>query len=355
MNLPPPPVPKISCVIPMYNAEKFIGACLTSILGQTFQDFEIIIVNDCSTDTGVEVVESFIPKFGGRLKIIANEKNSGPGVASQKGVDVSRGKYVYVPDNDDLITVNAFEKLYDFAEKFQADAVFTDRGFLFEKNSDKLFPDTEDLFPVFWQQNLSVVDEPAFESDDIAERLEKFLNVRTGFAAWQKFVRRDLLVENKISFPPLRTSADIVWTVQLLCAAKKILYVPFPFYIYRQHPESVMHKERTPEEILKFFMNVNVEGIKFLSKFFDRQKFFSDNPEYRWKLLEFFWRVHMVNHILKPAIKMQRYEIFEILKSCFAGKNFDGDLIALLCALTTSEKIENLTLQGKIDALQKKS
>ena len=71
--------PAVSVIIPMYNAEKYIGECLESLLLQTFQDFEVIVVDDCSTDNSFSIVESYIPKFDGRLKLTKTEKNSGGG------------------------------------------------------------------------------------------------------------------------------------------------------------------------------------------------------------------------------------------------------------------------------------
>ena len=65
-------IPAISVIIPMYNVEKYVGACLDSLLAQTFQDFEVIVVNDCSTDNSAAVVESYIPKFNGRLTLSKN-------------------------------------------------------------------------------------------------------------------------------------------------------------------------------------------------------------------------------------------------------------------------------------------
>ena len=61
----------------MYNAEKYIGACLDSILAQTFKNFELIVVDDCSTDSSCTIVDSYTKKFGGRLKLVHTEENSG--------------------------------------------------------------------------------------------------------------------------------------------------------------------------------------------------------------------------------------------------------------------------------------
>ena len=102
---------KISVIIPVYNAEKYLGVCLESLLIQTLQDFEVIIVDDCSTDASPAIAESYLEKFGGRLKIIYLEKNTGSGaVPRNEGLRFSRGEYVFFMDADDLIIDNALER-----------------------------------------------------------------------------------------------------------------------------------------------------------------------------------------------------------------------------------------------------
>lgn len=82
--------PAVSVIIPMYNAENFIAEGLESILAQTLQDFEVIVVDDCSTDNSRAVVESYLEKFDGRLKIFSTEKNSGNGALPRnKGMNFS--------------------------------------------------------------------------------------------------------------------------------------------------------------------------------------------------------------------------------------------------------------------------
>ncbi|MBR3747432.1 MAG: glycosyltransferase family 2 protein, partial [Selenomonadaceae bacterium] len=117
-------IPAISVIIPMFNAEKYIAECLDSILAQTFQDFEVIVVNDCSTDSSVAVFEGYKKFFGERLKIARTQKNSGcGGIPRNMGMMFSRGEYISFLDADDTITTTAFEELYSVAKKFDADVV----------------------------------------------------------------------------------------------------------------------------------------------------------------------------------------------------------------------------------------
>ena len=81
--------PAVSVIVPLYNAEKYIAECLDSLLAQTFQNFEVIVVDDCSTDNSRQIAESYLEKFGGRLKIFDNEKNSGAGGTRSLGDFIS--------------------------------------------------------------------------------------------------------------------------------------------------------------------------------------------------------------------------------------------------------------------------
>ena len=96
--------PAISVIIPMYNVERYVGECLDSVLLQTFQDFEVIVVDDCSTDNSVEVVNSYVPKFDGRLRLISMEKNTGGGGKPRnRGIELACGEYVQFLDADDFM------------------------------------------------------------------------------------------------------------------------------------------------------------------------------------------------------------------------------------------------------------
>lgn len=117
--------PAVSIIIPMYNAEKYIGECLDSILAQTFPYFEVILVDDCSTDNCAKIAKSYLEKFGGRLKIATLHKNSGnPSTPRNVGIEISSGEYLLFIDNDDAITNTALAELYLTAKRFEADVLF---------------------------------------------------------------------------------------------------------------------------------------------------------------------------------------------------------------------------------------
>ena len=335
----------------MYNSEKYIGACLTSILSQTFQNFEVIVVDDCSTDNSCAVVESFIPKFGGRLKLLRMGKNSGgPGIPSNKGVNFSRGKYVYVIDNDDLMIGNALEILYTFAENFNADVVSMDRLFYFEFNAEKMFPDRSDLTLKTWQAE--VVDTPTLETENISERLKKFCEDKFGRPAWKRLIKRDLLIENDITFPNLKASADMVFTLKLIYYSKRFLKIPYPLYIYRRNMESITHSKKNYNVSITFWNEVNISCLKFIDEFFKGKTFFVENPIYRWAIMDYFNRVHF--DVFAEAISnLLPYETYKILESALDKKFGEyGNLIAYFCNSSNFSRLHWLATSQKIAQLE---
>lgn len=107
--------PQISVITPAYNAEKYIGETIESILNQSFTDFEFIIINDCSTDSTLEIVQKYADKDK-RIKLFSNEKNLGIAGNRNKGVSLAAGKYIVWQDADDISVLDRLEKQFAFME-----------------------------------------------------------------------------------------------------------------------------------------------------------------------------------------------------------------------------------------------
>lgn len=148
---------KISVIIPAYNAEKYLGVCLESILIQTLQDYEVIVVDDCSTDNSATVAENYLERFGGRLKIISLPENTGGGALPRNvGFEYAQGKYIFFIDPDDLLIDTALETLYNVSENYQADVVYMEKYFTC---GEEIIPTKINLSA--WCYADSFVEEPA--------------------------------------------------------------------------------------------------------------------------------------------------------------------------------------------------
>ena len=341
-NTPPRSTfPAVSVIIPLYNTEKYIGACLESILNQTFQNFEVIIVDDCSTDNSVAIVESYREKFGGRLTLSHMEKNSGSGVIPRnKGLNLSRGEYIFNMDNDDMLTKTALEELYMLAKNFDADVVYCEKRF--EVNSDGT------NLRVNYNQNgnSNFIDKPTFESENLAERVQKVSHEAYGRASWTKLVRRNLLIENELFFPQCAIADDTIWSLGLAFYAKKFLRVPNIVYIYRMVEDSLSHKKRTPEQTINFWFDPLLLGLKTLDKWLGKLEFFRQNPPYQYFVLEFFFRAHFYGSF-QAALQLPPFAVYETIKQAFGQRCGDNDvLISMLSAsLNTLQKIHMVNVQ----------
>ena len=113
----------ITIAVAVYNAEKYLRDCMDSVVNQTYQNLEIICVNDCSTDKSLEILEEYAAKDR-RIKIITNSQNSGLGVTRNVGIDAAHGEYVLFIDSDDWLDLTACEKLLSKAKENNSDIVF---------------------------------------------------------------------------------------------------------------------------------------------------------------------------------------------------------------------------------------
>ncbi len=301
--------PAVSVVVSVFNAEKFFAECLDSLLNQTLKNFEVVVVDDCSTDSSVEIAESYLEKFGGRLKIFRTKKNSGNGALPRnKGLKLSRGEYIFFMDNDDLLLPDALEKLYDAAKNFSADVVYLERHF--EAGGDQIY----------------VAGENFFETENLAERIRALTEGQIFLTPWSKFVRRDFLLEHEIFFPPVTISDDDIWTCALIFFAEKFLRFPKPVYVWRLTENSFLHKKRTPQETLSFWLNPIVFGIKTLDEFMSRKDFFKRNEQYRCAVLEFF--VHSkAAQVFESSLNLSLTEIFSAVENIFGEKLGEHDVL----------------------------
>lgn len=319
---------KISVIIPLYNAEKYLAVCLESILIQTFQDYEVIVVDDCSTDSSPAIAESYLERFGGRLKIIYLPENTGSGsIPRNVGINFSRGKYVYFVDNDDFLIDNALETLYNFAEKYQADIVCMERAF---SCGEELFPNESDVGEIGLIPPRLFTNEPLIEVENLAERVEKFLRFSFGHPPWLKFLRRDFLVRNNLYLPEVKISDDLIWTFELICLAKKILRVPTTLYFYRTNTQSVMNKKRPPEQEIRHWTNPLITGIDSLNEFMNGFELFNDKNNLRLYVLNFFAKIQL-DFMSNAFNSLDRHEVYKIF--CEEFSKSKGDHTALISYL----------------------
>ena len=280
-------IPAISIIIPMYNAEKYIGACLESVRAQTFQDFEVVVVDDCSTDGSREVVKNFSYNRGGEgeLRLVELKKNSGgPGTPRNVGIDISRGEYLMFLDSDDAITKTALEELYKTAEKYKVDVVhcaeyfFTEDGTI---STDKKILQKRHMY------TLDLVNKPTFYPNDLAERVKLFSAGKFWTGTCNYFFHRDFLARNEIRFPKIKIAEDVPFAFFVSCLAESIITAPICYYVYRIMEGTNSKQAMNADEVVKKRGSSIFKSLECLNKFMDGLEFFRQNPEYRYAALDF--------------------------------------------------------------------
>jgi CDP-glycerol glycerophosphotransferase len=109
-------MPKVSVIVPVYNAEKYLNQCLSTLANQTLKDIEIIVINDESNDSSLNIMEQWQKQYKDKFKII-NQKNGGAGAARNRGLDIANGEFIKFVDADDYLKLDILEKMYSIAKE----------------------------------------------------------------------------------------------------------------------------------------------------------------------------------------------------------------------------------------------
>ena len=306
----------ISVIIPLYNAEKYIEQCLGSILDQTFQDYEVIVVDDCSTDNSVKVVEKIAPRFKGRLRLVKRDNNSGAAAIPRNiGLRLARGKYIAFTDNDDMFTRNAFEDMFNVAEKTQADIIHAEK-WLIPTNGGSEIGDSTPL-RITTYEKVNFVDKPTVETENLSERLKMFCEEKIFWHIWTNLYRREFLAENYIEFPNMIIADDMMFWFFCICSAKKIVRVPDIFNIYRYRKDSFSNDRNSVERIIHNWVTVMIDGTKVLDKFMDEVKFFTQHPEFKYMVLDYFVQKHL-SYTASVYAQVPSYQFYDVVKKEFS-------------------------------------
>lgn len=291
----------VSVIIPMYNTEKYIEECLQSLLNQNLKNFEVIVVDDCSTDNSLAIAQKFLPAFESKnidFIIATTSQNSGcPGIPRNFAMTIAKGQYVYFLDSDDFLDEDVLEKFYNVAEEFNADVVQAKLVFEYIEINGK-------LENVSMNMDLAqIAANPTLETFDIAKRIEDNLSSKYGGLVWNKIFRREFLIKNEIKFPAISVTEDHIFSTLALIYAKNYVRIDSVGYHYRRRSDSVTKRGSCAE---KRFLDT-IEGIYYLDTCLKKHKFFVENPTYRYLTVDCFYQV-FINRFSKFMFLNSNYE-----------------------------------------------
>ena len=251
--------PLVSIILPVYNAQNHLARCVGSICAQTYQNIEIIILNDGSKDQSLPVCEEFRQKDSRIL--LVDKANSGVSDTRNLGLKLASGKYVEFVDSDDYLDPDFTERLVTAAEENEADFVIAPYKMVIPAGASKpeqVLDKIQDELGVMSVARPPEVREYGFlpagvyDKDTFALRLmDKPASYFYG-VLWNKLYRRDLLAAHDIRFTSeMRWAEDLVFNMQYIQYAEVFASIPQPGYYYVQNPQSICHTQIKPATLVQ--------------------------------------------------------------------------------------------------------
>ena len=230
----------ISVIMPLYNNEKYVEESIQSVINQTYTDWELLIINDASTDNSLQIAEK-LAKTDNRIKLINLKENKGVSHARNLGIKESKGEYISFLDSDDLWDKAFLKNTSTLLFNQKKDLVYSNFAFLY--NNKLIQPSNATLI------NGSL-------NDFIIKTKQRYETIFP-FCVGTFLIKKSLIIKYNITFPEDQHLFEdtLVWT-ELLCITKAVSLNQVLLY-YRQHSESITHKTYTTNDYLQELTYLN--------------------------------------------------------------------------------------------------
>lgn len=279
---------KLSIIIPVFNIEKYLSKCLESILNQPFKDFEIICVNDGSSDGSLGILQKYKQKD--ERVVIIDKANEGSGVARNTALAIARGEYVFFVDGDDWLEGNSISRMIAEADRLDTDILIFGGLSCYELPSPRPLGEREEF--VREQDELTNSGEGTkyqkqsggysvdklpkkylnkiFSAEEIKKDVFKFPST-----AWTKLYKREFLVKNDIKFQLIKVGQDQLPFFHSMITAQRIALLPENLYCYRKNRKGAVTAVKKKKNFSPIYVFYGVEEIlKKLDKIDDYKGIF---------------------------------------------------------------------------------
>ena len=243
-------MPKISVIIPVYNSKKYLSQCVDSVLNQSFKNFELILIDDESSDGSDLECDEYLKKDN--RVVVVHQKNSGVSSARNAGLDIARGKYIAFIDSDDYIANDYLEVLYNALEKTNSDlaVAYHTRFFTDKINDIKNINDTGRLLIV-----------------DSLDKFYKSFNERGNIdVVWNKLYKKELF--DGLRFPVSRRYEDVYLIHRLLTKCESFCIIDKHLYFYRQHASSFICNNNKVDLLWTYASLINFYSTEYINNSF---------------------------------------------------------------------------------------
>ncbi|WP_419038037.1 glycosyltransferase [Enterocloster bolteae] len=234
----------VSFIVPVYNVEKYLADCLDSILNQDIDNFEVICIEDCSTDHSLEILNQYTKKDK-RVFIIQNEINKGLSYNRNLGMKIAKGRYIYFIDSDDKLCNRTLSQLIELGDREHLDVV------LFEADHESETNDLRRKYHVnFWERVNSY--KGIYTGGEIFAKFVE--NGEMISAVWVQLWNRKFLLENNLHFIEGILYEDIPFTFMALLLCQRVCCIREKYYIYRHREQSIMNERKREWNIKCLFV-----------------------------------------------------------------------------------------------------
>lgn len=315
---------KVSVIIPVYNVEKYLRKCIDSVLAQDYSDYEILLIDDGSTDKSGGICDEYANKYS-KVKVF-HQENKGLGGARNTGIDNATGEYIIFLDSDDYIESCTLSTLMNKAEVNSTDLVIYNMRTV--TTDGKIIRESELNLPdgVF---NISICKELIFAT----------------ISAWSKLYKRDLFIKNNIKFPERYWFEDIWIAFDIFICAERVVKCDEILYNYVMRSDSIMNSDKIKRnlEIIKAFnkVRISLQQKNVWDKFYNEIEYIAinniyigtsirillhdDKSIYLKKISEYmnnnyplfiknkYLKANKIEYMICMLIKLHRYKIVKVL------------------------------------------
>jgi len=305
----------ISIIVPVYNTERWIEESLFSVISQSIRDFEIICINDGSTDKSKKILEKFA-YLDNRIVII-DQENKGLAATRNEGLNFAFGKYILFLDSDDMFQNDTFKELLNIAIKENLEVIYFDayllfmRGMAYDKNRVNYYRRKKSYGHMSGKDLFSNI----------------YLKERFSDSACLMMINRIWLNNNKIKFIEGIIYEDSIFSIQVMMKAKHSFHINKQYYIYRIRANSIMSSELKPINLYS-----RIIGYKELIKLYENEKF----SNYQKKaLFKFIKKIEKHIQYLKKVMNENEWKFFSEKKNI---SNYEKILLILVSEVVFNEK-----------------
>lgn len=218
-------MPRITVIVPIYNVEQYLRRCIESVLNQSFQDFELICVNDCTPDRSMEIVDEFVKHYPEQVKIINNKQNMGLGAAREQGLKQARGEYIVFFDSDDYVKQDYLATYLAEMERSGADIVMG--GYIRKGEKQEIIFSMKDTQYTPWLYP----------------------------AVWMRMYRRSFLQKHNLDFRGIRIYEDNPFNYRCMLEGARVSVIDYCGYYYICNSASITQTKNGVEKYRRFVDN----------------------------------------------------------------------------------------------------